>query len=152
MMWWRWNSDQKCWQPTLVPPDAAFVVSDHTRLLPVSSGRHWALLTADRAASVNGRPCLPIEILDDRDEVRLDGEHFCLSTQSPADVVAFDAAPNAKKICCAKCLSHLAHGDRIVRCPNCHSHHHASCWSCDSRCLKCGLPTSGALWAPDPLN
>ena len=153
MMWWRWNEDDKCWQPTLVPPRAPFSVNDHARLIPINDARHWALLSAGAAASVNGRPCLPIEILDDRDEVRLAGEHFCLSTESPAEVVAFDTATSARKtIRCARCQGDLVEGDPIVRCARCRAHHHASCWSYDTRCLKCGLPTSGAPWAPEPLN
>jgi hypothetical protein len=153
MTWWRWNNEEKFWQPTLVPPDAAFVVGDHTRLLPVGSARHWALLTADAAATVNGRPCLPIEILDDRDEVRLTGDHFCLSTHSPADPLAFSAATAANRnVRCARCQSDLLEGDRVVRCGHCRAYHHASCESYDARCQKCGLPMSGPAWMPDPVS
>lgn len=153
MMWWHWDKDDKCWRATLVPPRAAFDVGHRSRVLPFGGAHHWALLTTDPSATVNGRACLPFEVLNDRDEISLAGERFSLSEQSPAEVVAFDAKTNAtKKLRCPRCLSGLVDRDQIVRCPRCGAHHHASCWSYDAQCQKCGLPTSASAWIPDPLN
>jgi hypothetical protein len=149
MMWWRWDDEASCWQPTLVPPTGPFEVSRGARLIPVRSGRRWALL-ADSTARVNGLPCLPLEVLDDRDEIRVSGEHFVFSTHSPPEVVS--VTDSTRKMRCARCLGGLVEGDPIVRCPNCRAHHHASCWTYDVRCQKCSCPADGAPWVPPPLN
>ena len=149
MIWWRWNVEGTCWQPTLVPPDAPFRVGDEARLIPVSGTRRWALLARD-GAKVNGLPCLPFEILEHQDEVRIAGERYCFSAQTAAEVVTF--VGTHKKIRCARCLGRLADGAPIVRCPRCGAHHHAPCWTYDTRCQKCPSPTDEALWIPESLN
>jgi hypothetical protein len=148
VIWWRWDENDKCWRPTLVPSESAFRVSDEAQLIPVGA-RGWALLAAD-GVKVNGLPCLPIEILVDRDEVYVAGAHYCFSQLSPPEVVAF--VSDKKSIRCARCLERLVDGDQIVRCPSCRAHHHATCWTYDARCQKCPLPTDGAVWIPDSLN
>lgn len=149
MVWWRWDDESRCWRPTLVTLDAPFRVSDFARLIPLTGTRRWALL-AGRGARVNGLPCLPMEILDDRDEVYIAGECYYFSAQSPPEVVT--CAGDKKKIRCARCLGRLVDGDQIVRCPGCRAHHHASCWTYDVRCQKCPFPTDGRLWVPNSLN
>ena len=149
MIWWRWDDDGMCWRPSLVPPDSAFSIGDTARLIPVAGARRWALLAGDDAR-VNGLPCLPLEILDDHDEVRIAGERYYFSAQSPPEVVTF--ADETKKVRCARCLGRLAGGDQIVRCPGCRAHHHAGCWTYDTRCQKCATPTDGRLWVPESVN
>jgi hypothetical protein len=148
MIWWRWDDDGQCWRPTLVPP-APHVLDSAATLIPLSGARRWALLVRGDAR-VNGRPCLPFEILDHQDEVRIAGERYCFSAQSPAEVVTF--ADGNTRIRCARCLGRLADGDRIVRCPDCGAHHHQSCWTYDTRCQKCPSSTADAMWVPEPLN
>ena len=148
MIWWRWDDKGKCWQASLVPSEAPFRVSDEARLIPVNGTRRWALLAGD-GARVNGLPCLPIEILDDRDEVCIAGQRYLFCGQSPPEVVTFSSD---KKIRCARCLGRLVEGDQIVRCPRCRAHHHAPCWPYDARCQKCTFPTDGPPWVPEPLN
>lgn len=149
MIWWRWDDHGKCWRPTLVPPDVPYRLGDDARLIPVPGSRRWALLVGN-GARVNGLPCLPFEVLDHRDEVRIAGGRYCFSAQTPAEEVAF--VDQNKKIRCTRCLGHLANGDRIVRCPRCRAHHHAACWTYDTRCQKCPAATDDALWVPESLN
>lgn len=149
MLWWQWDDEARCWRPTLVRPAVSLHLNGHARLVPLSDARRWALLASD-GATVNGVPCLPLEVLDDRDEVSIAGARYVFSAHAPAEVAAF--ASEGKTIRCARCLGLLVDGDQVVRCPACRAHHHASCWSSGARCQKCPLLTDGALWVPGPLN
>jgi hypothetical protein len=149
MIWWRWDDDGRCWRPTLVRPDAAWRLGNGATLIPLSGSRRWALL-ARNGARVNGLPCLPCAVLNHQDEVRISGERYCFSGQTPVEVVTF--GDGHKKIRCARCLGRLGDGDRIVRCPRCRAHHHAGCWTYDARCPRCSSPTDDTIWVPDPLN
>jgi hypothetical protein len=150
MIWWQWDDDGKCWRPTLVPPHGPWHLAERTAVvIPVTGTRRWALLAHDDA-KVNGLPCLPFEVLDDQDEVRIAGKQYCFSSQTPAEVVAF--VDENKNIRCARCLGRLVEGDRIIRCPGCRAHHHASCWSYDTKCQKCPSRTDDILWVPESLN
>jgi hypothetical protein len=148
MIWWRWDSQQGCWQPTAVRQREPLDVNGGARLVPVAGGRRWGLLVGGNA-TVNGRAALPLEILDDRDEIGIGGERHSFGAQSPAEVVAFGQAGNVR---CARCLGRLGDGDRVVRCPDCTAYHHAPCWTYDAGCQKCGFLTHAALPVPDPLN
>ena len=148
MIWWRWDEKEKCWRPTLVPPAAAIDVGAMARLIPAGT-RRWALL-ASGGVTVNGRPCLPMEILEDRDEVCVAGERYSFGALSPPEVITIGG--DDRRIRCARCLDRLRDGDPVVRCPRCRAHHHASCWRYDVHCQKCECPTDGALWTPDSLN
>lgn len=149
MTWWSWDKEARCWRSSLVHANAPFGVNGHARLIPLNGTRRWALLARD-GVRVNGRPCLPIQILGDRDEIAIDEEHFCLSLQSPPAVVEFRA--NTKNIRCARCLGRLKDGDEIVRCPGCGAHHHGACWTYDARCQQCTFRTDGSAWVPDPVT
>jgi hypothetical protein len=148
VIWWHWDNEGNSWQPAILGRNAPFSVGDAAEVVPVPGTRHWALL-AHHGAKVNGLPCLPIEVLADRDEVHIEREHYCFSAQAPPEVVTFDGR---KAVRCARCLGRLAGGDQVVRCSGCLAHHHASCWTYHVRCQKCESPTDGRLWVPDVLN
>jgi hypothetical protein len=149
VMLWQWDKEKRRWRALQLPADTPMGVPGGAQFIPLARGRQWALL-ARNGAKVNGLPCLPLEILEDRDEVRIDGEHYCFSAQATAAVVSFGPAP--RRIRCARCLGRLAAGDRIVLCPRCSAHHHASCWTYDARCQKCPCPTTHTAWMPDDLG
>jgi Prokaryotic RING finger family 1 len=149
VIWWHWDDERKCWRPLLVPSPVPVHVRDCARLIPVNGGRRWALLAGD-GVRVNGLSPLPIQILGDRDEVRIGDECYYFSAQSPVEIVAFRG--DKKEVRCARCLARLADGTQIVQCPACRAHHHASCWTYDTRCQKCPFQTTGTPWMPDFLN
>jgi hypothetical protein len=149
VIWWRWDKEERCWKETAVSPSASFRVDAEACLISVGRGQQWALLSGPRA-TVNGLPCLPLEILPDRDEVSIAGEHYCFSEHAAATALAF--AGDHRRIRCARCLGRLVDGDQIVRCPRCRAHYHATeCWTYDARCQKCSCPTTHAAWVPDDL-
>jgi hypothetical protein len=148
MIWWRWDAERKCWQPMIVPPAGPVDVAGGARLIPVG-GKRWALI-AGKGVRLNGLVPLPIEVLGDRDEIRIGDQYYAFGAQSPPEPVAFRG--HKKEVRCARCLGRLADGTEIVRCPACHAYHHASCWTYDTHCQKCPFPTAGNPWTPASLN
>jgi hypothetical protein len=145
--WWSWDNEGRLWRPTTTLADG-FDVAAQARLVPLRAGR-WALLSRG-PASVNGRPCLPLHVLADRDEVAVGGRRFCISLTSQAEVVSFRAT--SRRVRCARCLGVLQDGDEIVECPRCRTHRHSPCWAYDTICQTCGFTTGAASWTPDPLE
>jgi hypothetical protein len=147
MIWWSWDEEAQAWRAATPAPGEAFDAGSHLRLVQVRAGR-WALL-ARLNARVNGRPCLPLHILADRDEVAVAGGRFCISLQSQPALVSFRAG--SRKVRCARCLDQLCESDQAVKCPRCGAHHHAPCWTYDTRCQKCEFPTDGTWWTPEAV-
>jgi hypothetical protein len=144
MTWWSWDDQGRIWRPSERPQEA-FNAHRLARLVPLRAGR-WALL-ARGAARVNGEPCLPIHILSDRDEISIAGLRFCIGIETPPAAEPFRAG--TRTVRCARCLDGLVESEPAVVCPRCGAHHHAPCWTYDTRCQKCAFKTDCSAWTPE---
>jgi hypothetical protein len=118
----------------------------------VENGRPRTALIAAAAARlrVNGYAPLPVTVLEDRDEIAIDGETFYFGSRAPAAVVSFPAGESEKR--CARCKTRLAAGEAALRCPACAAWHHAGarrdCWQYDRICGACFRDRAGLAWEP----
>lgn len=126
---------------------------------PESGMDAWALLCPPGLrVRVNGDPVRTgIRVLQDRDEVLLDGtERLFFSTERAARPEPFPGSE--RRVVCPRCKQPIAKGDMAVRCPNCGVWSHQSetypCWSYTDACAVCGHPTAmddRYRWTPDAL-
>ena len=148
MIMWKWVSVEKMWRMSLLSASAAVDLDETAQVVPVSSG--GCALLSRTGVRINGIPCLPIQVLADRDEIFARKNTYYFSAESPAEAVTFKAC--GRKMRCARCLGWLVDGDAILQCPRCNAHHHAEHWTYAPGCQKCGYPTAGLLWVPEPLE
>ena len=148
MMMWQWAPVKKMWQASVVSAKRAFELDEAARVLPLPGG--GCALLAAAGVRLNGIPCLPIQVLADRDEIFTRNNTYYFSAESPAEAVPFQAG--GRRMRCARCLGWLMDGDAILKCPRCGAHHHAEHWPYAPGCQKCGYPTAGLLWVPEPLE
>ncbi len=150
MFLWRWDSPAGVWRAEPLAAGAGVALGPRVLALPLTSGG-CGLLVEGRVA-VNGVPALPLRVLQDRDEIRVDGESMYFSIDGPADVVPFSGASSVR---CGRCQGEMQEGVPAVQCPRCRSWHHQTpvlpCWSYGPQCSGCDRPTSGAAWQPAPL-
>jgi hypothetical protein len=122
-------------------------------LLPL--GREAVLLAgADARILVNGEPVLGVTVLEERDEVLLDGESLFFGAGNAAAPRAFAAEDGAQR--CGRCHRVLHPGDEVVECGRCSGLHHEGrpaaeeeallCWSHAPVCGVCQHDRSG--WTP----
>ena len=119
----------------------------------------WILLAgAETEARVNGLP-LPvgIRVLDDRDEIRVEGAAtLFLSMEGLPEVRPFPG--EREPICCPRCKLEIDRGAAAVRCTACNVWYHQSeefpCWTYTEACALCPQPTdlgAGYRWTPEDL-
>jgi len=117
------------------------------RLVRIPGG--GSALLAPITVRLNGVPCLPIQILRDRDEISTPHHLYCFTTATAA-AVTFTGG--CGKMRCARCLGQLIDGESIVECPRCRAHHHADHWKYGPGCQKCNYPTTGPSWIPEAME
>ncbi len=150
MYLWRWDSREGIWRAEPLAAGEAVALGPRVLALPLASGE-CGLLVEGRV-TVNGVPAMPLRVLQDRDEIRIDHQALCFSIDGPADVAPFSGASSVR---CGRCQGEMQDGDAAVRCPRCQTWYHQtpvlSCWSYGTQCSRCGRPTTGAAWQPEPL-
>ena len=129
-----------------------------------ASGRDvWALLSSDSVLVNGSRHPLGLQVLKDRDELRIGGAPpFYFSTERLARVEPFPGAD--RSIFCPRCKLEIERGQPAVRCPNpgCGVWTHQiptgekplPCWLYADTCPSCKHPTSfeaGYRWTPEEL-
>jgi len=145
MMLWEWDSEAR-WRITRLPDKGPFRVSHDTEILALPSECKCVVLTRGNAL-VNGCSALPLQVLNDRDELRVEGKLYYFSTQSPTEVVAF--AKGNDQIRCARCSVWLEDEDAVIYCSACKGAHHADCYSYAPECGSCRASTRGISWTPE---
>jgi len=123
-----------------------------------SPGRGVVLLSRPGAVRVNGRPALPLTVLERGDEIRIDGASLFFLNETPLSVVPFapsqgnGSASAAAE--CTRCRGPIRPGDPAVCCPACGSLYMAqadrspNCWEFGP-CLCCGRdPKLAFSWQP----
>ena len=151
MFLWRWDGRDGVWRADAVAAGVTVALGPRVLAVPLTSGG-CGLLVEGRV-SVNGVPALPLRVLQDRDEIRVDDEALCFSIDGPADVVRFSGPSSLR---CGRCQGTMQTGEPAVQCPRCQTWHHQTpdlpCWSYGPQCSGCGRPTAGAAWRPEPLT
>ena len=106
---------------------------------------------------VNGVPLdAGIQVLRDRDELRVDGHRTFFSTETLATVASFPGGDRA--VFCPRCKLQIAPESAAARCPRCGVWHHQSeelpCWTYAERCALCDQSSrldAGFGWTPEDL-
>lgn len=151
MIVWRWKEEENEWQAQRLEPKRRRNLDPHAILLPLRRGRCGLLARGD--VTVNGLPPLAFRVLEDRDEIRVNGEVLYFSVEAPAEVVRF--VPEGKEVFCGRCKGKMQEGEASVQC-QCGAWHHQterlSCWTYDGKCSSCDQPTAGISWRPEPLR
>ena len=150
MILWTWQTEDQRWRPQAVAAGAELPLGDAARLWTAQDG--GALLFAQPSVTVNGRSALPLNVIEDRDEIRVGSTTWCLSFDSAPIRERFHDAGQA--IHCARCQGPLADGEATILCPQCHARYHDGelrCWTYVSTCGRCRRSTAQRVWQPDPL-
>jgi hypothetical protein len=147
---WNWSFEEQKWMPTQLEPATLTRITPQLWLVPQGKAR-CVLLSGD-GVRVNGVLTLPIQVLQDRDEIQLQDHVFYFSTESPAELGPF---PNASEpLPCGRCKGQMKAGDPAVQC-SCGRWYHQTgelnCYTHDSVCA-CGRSTAGFTWLPEPLS
>lgn len=150
---YRWDCEADAWQS--IPLEKGQPLRLGAALfLAQSPGRHCLLLLNGAGVAVNGLPSLPLQVVADRDAIRIDGETVYFSAELPARPVAFPALEH--DTFCSRCKGSMATGDAAIQCPRCSAWHHQTgtlaCWTYDAHCSSCDHPTRGTSWQPEPLR
>lgn len=145
MVLWGWDGEAARMRPADIEANVPIDIDGVARLLPLPPGRRCALL-ARESVRVNGIRCLPLQILRDRDEIRVGNKIFYFSMDSIPRVSRVHVNRTVR---CARCLGCLATGDEVVRCPGCQAHHHPDCWRLGPGCQKCQHAADAVSWTPD---
>lgn len=150
MFLWRWESREGVWRAEPLAAGEAVTLGPRVQALPLTSDG-CGLLVEGRV-TVNGALTLPLRVLQDRDEIRIDDQTLCFSIDGPADIVPFSGVSSVR---CGRCQGGMQEGEPAVLCPRCQAWHHQtpllSCWTYGPQCPRCGRPTTGAAWQPEPL-
>jgi hypothetical protein len=148
MMIRRWKEDKQIWQGSPVEDRVSLGRSE---MLVIPRAARCGLLASGTDITVNGFPAMPLCILTDKDELRVDGEVVYFSVESAWTAVPFKE-PN--QIFCARCKGAIKRDGMSVQC-RCGAWFHQSdaiqCWTYDVRCSSCDQPTTGISWLPEPL-
>jgi hypothetical protein len=113
---------------------------------------------APAGVRVNGQPlCTGIRVLQDRDELYVDGlGRAFFSAERRTCVVPFAAA--ARPATCPRCKQVIVEHAAAVQCPQCRIWYHQSdelpCWQYAERCALCDQSTAmeaGFRWSPVDL-
>jgi hypothetical protein len=151
MFLWRWEGREGVWRAEPLAAGVMVALGPRVLALPLTSGG-CGLLVEGRVA-VNGVPALPLRVLQDRDEIRVDDQSLYFSIDGPVVVIPFSGGSSLR---CGRCQGPMQTGEAAVQCPRCQAWHHQtpdlSCWSYGPRCTGCGCPTTGELWQPEPLT
>jgi hypothetical protein len=150
MFLWRWDGREGVWRAVPMAAGEAVGLGPRVLALPLTSGG-CGLLVEGRV-TVNGVPALPLRVLQDRDEIRVDDESMYFSIDGPADLVPFSGASSVR---CGRCQGPMHASQPAVQCPRCQAWHHQTphlpCWTYGPQCSGCDRPTAGAAWRPAPL-
>ena len=130
-----------------LPENEPFRVGGDAEMLALPSGGECVVL-ARGDVLVNGCSSLPFQVLADRDELRIDGNLYYFSTQSPVEVITF--VKGEKDIRCARCSVSLRDEDAVVYCSVCKAAYHADCFDYAPECSFCRTSTGGISWTPGP--
>jgi hypothetical protein len=126
-----------------------------------------ALVLASSAGRLllNGFPPLPVSVLEDRDEIQLEGRRLYLAAHAVPAPRRFEGGGGPVE--CGRCRRELVAGnpgragDEVVRCPVCGTPHHEGeraapgagplhCWSYDPRCAgPCRRRREELAWSPE---
>lgn len=150
MMLWQWNEEAAAYAAEALHEGQAYPLSPAARLMPLRGGRCGLL--ARGAATVNGLFVLPLQMLIDKDEIRVEGEMVYFSADAPAEAVAFTTQEHA--MACGRCKGKISEGELAVQCPLCGAWHHQTealaCWAEDAKCSGCERSTKRINWQPEP--
>jgi hypothetical protein len=122
-----------------------------------SVGREWVLCAPPtRGVQVNGLPLLAgIHVLEDRDEIAIDGRCLFFSTEVLATMEEYTGAA----VFCPRCKQAISTGQRVVRCPRCSAVHHQTeelpCFTYAPTCSLCPQLSdlnAGYQWTPEELQ
>ena len=156
MILWSWDEKGESWREVALETGKTFSLSPNCQLLPLQPPKCCLLsckAEEEGRVTVNGMPPLTLRMLDDRDEICLNSETVYFSTEASAKIVSF---ADDTELFCGRCKGKMAAGAPAVRCPRCGAWHHETealhCWTYDSRCSCCELPTAGVPWEPEPLR
>jgi hypothetical protein len=107
---------------------------------------------------VNGFRPLGLSILDDGDEVLIEGARLLFGSHEPSEVRVFTA--DEPQVSCARCHLLLEPGDTVIDCEACPSVHHEGprarendeallCRSVEPECGSCRHTREQVLWRPE---
>jgi hypothetical protein len=123
------------------------------KVLPFAR-RAVLLARSEARVLVNGEPVLGVTVLEERDEVFVDGESLLFGAGNVAAPRAFAAEDGAQR--CGRCRRVLHPGDEVVECGRCSGLHHEGrpaaeeeallCWSHAPVCGVCQRDRGG--WTP----
>jgi hypothetical protein len=112
---------------------------------------NWALLVRGRA-KLNGLAPLPLQVLNDGDEIRsldkLDQVHR-VSTAARSEPLAF--VPGKEEMSCGRCRARLAVDETVISCPSCRALYHAPCFDYGP-CLTCRQSFDEAGGTGEPME
>ncbi len=123
-----------------------------------SAARGVVLLSRPGVLRVNGRPVLPLTVLQRGDEIRIDGASLFFLNEAPLSVVPYSPTRANGLVSasgeCTRCRGSIQPGDPTVSCPSCGSLYMAqtdrspNCWEFGP-CLCCGRdPKLAFSWQP----
>jgi len=126
------------------------------------AGESWVLLSPKKKMiRINGFPALAgIYVLQDQDEILVDGSRFFFSTERLARVEKFPEEDRKQAVMCPRCKMEITSDHYAVQCPNphCRLWYHQddelNCWTYSESCSMCGQPTSMKgfyRWTPHAL-
>ena len=164
-----WKVTNGEWTPRALPHDRILDAAEFGQagceLVPLyGEPGHVLFRRPHVAARVNGEAVGTVVVLQHRDELQIDGQCCCYSSESRPQITEFRAEPGRRTPKCALCSTYLADADAIVVCPGCGRRYHQMdatadreakhCFTYEPHC-RCGHPTdlSGAnLWQPESDN
>jgi hypothetical protein len=119
-----------------------------------------ALVPGAHTAGVwlNGFRPLGLAVLEDGDEVLIEGERLLFGSHVRSEVRVFTA--DEAQVSCARCHLPVEPGDTVIDCECCHSAHHEGprahgdgeallCRSAEPECGSCGETREQVLWRPE---
>jgi hypothetical protein len=127
-------------------------------ILPFSENgapRAALISAAGTGVTVNGYPPLGAVVLEDRDEVAINGTLFVFVTRSPTEALPFPQSDIGER--CGRCKRPLRVGETAIQCPACRAWHHTDfdgvtargdCWGYDPRCGGCQRERATLIWSP----
>lgn len=158
-----WNHTSDGWQSGDL--DAPFLEEAGVAIhrVPVAApGEALLLVRGANRVHVNGDPVVGgARVLDDRDEILVDGRRFAFSGESPPEIVPFVPPEGTKrKTKCGVCRTAFEPDEPVVHCPRCDRAYHQAteehegkkCWTYRDTCAFCGHPTAmngEAAWRPE---
>jgi hypothetical protein len=107
---------------------------------------------------VNGFRSLALAVLQDGDEVLIEGERLLFGSHEPSEVRVFTG--DEPPVSCARCHLEFEPGDAVIDSECCHSAHHEGprahgdgeallCRSAEPECGSCRHTREQVLWRPE---